>query len=213
MTNPKDFTGDYAEVLEPMTRIEILTPLKFLSSVLGLKELFRFREIETHAMGAKVRIAAKLPLAELIRDLDDKLKSVSQGFASLNYEIIGWEPGDLQKLEVLVAGHAVPGLTRILPRDDIEREARVTVERLKELLPREQFVQAVQAASGGRIIARETIPAMRKELGNFGKNSGDRTRKMKLWKKQQRGKARLKELAAHAGVRIPASVFRELLKR
>lgn len=213
ITNPKDFTGDYAEVQEPMTDVEILTPMEFLSSVLGLKELFRFSDIRTKQMGSKVFITARLPLADLIRDLDDKLKSVSQGFASLNYEVTGWERADVQKIEILVAGNAVPGLTRILPRKDVEREARIMVERLKDLLPKQQFAQAIQAASGGRIIARETIPAMRKELGNFGKTGGDRTRKMKLWQKQQKGKERLAERGAQSGVTVPASVFRELLKR
>ncbi len=104
----------------------------------------------------------------------------------------------------------VPALTRIVPKKDLEREGRQTAERLKELLPQEQFSQAIQARSQGRIIARETIPAMKKELGNFGKNGGDRTRKMKLWKKQQRGKERLQE---NARVNISPEVFREILKK
>ncbi len=213
ITNPKDFPNDYAEAMEPMTRVEILTPLKFLSPVLQLKDIFRFSEIKTETLGAKMLITAKLPLADLIRDLDDKLKSVSEGFASLNYEVVGYERADVQKLEVLVAGNVVPGLTRILSKRDLDYEGRVTVERLKELLPHQQFSQALQAASAGRIIARETIPAMKKELGNFGKNGGDRTRKMKLWKKQDRGKERLKERGTQTQVKIPASIFKELLKK
>jgi GTP-binding protein LepA len=101
-------------------------------------------------------------------------------------------------------------LTRIVPKKELEREGRATVERLKNLLPKQQFAQAVQARALGRIIARETIPALKKLLGNFGKTGGDRTRKMKLWKKQQRGKKKLKEMAK---VRLSPEVFREILKK
>jgi len=117
------------------------------------------------------------------------------------------------KLEVLVAGHQLAGLTRIIHKEDIEREARKTVEKLKELLPKQQFSQALQAMANGRIMARETIPASQKELGNFGKTGGDRTRKMKLWKKQKRGKERLKERATKGNIEIPAKIFKELLKK
>ena len=180
VTNPKDFPSDYLEVQEPMTKIEIVAPPQFLGAIMQLKEIFRFSDSKTKTLNNKVVFAAKLPLADLIRDLDDKLKSVSQGFASFHYEIIGYEKAEVEKLEVLVAGHLVSGLTRILPKKDIEREARITVEKLKELLPKQLFVQPVQAVAGGRIIARETIPAFKKLLGNFGKTGGDRTRKMKL---------------------------------
>jgi GTP-binding protein LepA len=213
VTNPKDFPADPEEVLEPITKVEILTPPEYIGSILQLKDTFRFSDIEVKTVGKKTLIETKLPLADLVSDLDDKLKSLSQGFASLNYEIIGKERADVVKMEVLVAEQVVPGLTRILPRAELEKEARRTVERLKELLPREQFSQALQAAVGGKIIARETITAMKKELGNFGKNGGDRTRKMKLWKKQQRGKERLKERGVKSEVRISASIFKELLKR
>ncbi len=213
VTNPKDFPADPEEVLEPITKIEILTPPNYIGAILQLKETFRFSDIEVKTVGHKTLIEAKLPLADLVSDLDDKLKSLSQGFASLNYEIIGNARAEVVKMEVLVAEQVVPGLTRILPKAELDKEARRTVERLKELLPREQFSQALQAAVGGKIVARETITAMKKELGNFGKNGGDRTRKMKLWKKQERGKERLKERGVKSEVRIPASIFKELLKR
>jgi GTP-binding protein LepA len=113
----------------------------------------------------------------------------------------------------MVAENLVPGLTRILPKAEIDAEARATCAKLKDLLPKQQFKQAIQAVHRGRVIARETIVAEQKELGNFGKNGGDRTRKMKLWKKQQRGKERLEERSTNTGVRIAASVFKELLKK
>jgi len=214
INNPKDFPSDFDEVSEPIVRVEILTPSEYLGGILSLKEFFRFENFETINLGKKLLVTAKLPLADLISDLDDKLKSLSQGYASLSYEIIGFEKGDLEKLEILIADHLVAGLTRILPREKIQREARQTVERLKNLLPKQQFVQAIQAAVRGKIIARETIPAMKKDVTGY-LYGGDRTRKMKLWKKQQRGKAKLKERAEGGGndIRIPASIFKELLKK
>jgi len=212
ITNPKDFTEDVVEVLEPMTKIEILTPPEYLGPVLQLKEFFRFDGIEVKTSGNKALITAKLPLADLISDLDDKLKSVSEGFASLSYEMSEMERADLEKMEILVASHIVPGLTRIIPKKFSTREARRTVEKLRELLPRQQFAQAIQARVSGRIVARETIPALRKDVTGY-LYGGDRTRKMKLWKKQQKGKKRLKEMSVKQQVKIPANIFKELLKK
>ncbi len=215
--NPKDFPADALVVYEPMTAIEILTPMQYLGAILQLKELYRFRDITTETIGAatsgRMLIKARLPLADLISDFDDKLKSVSQGYGSLSYEVVDYEKGDVDKLEFLVAENLVPGLTRILPRVEIEAEARATCAKLKDLLPKQQFKQAIQAQHRGRVIARETVVAESKELGNFGKNGGDRTRKMKLWKKQARGKERLEERSTNTGVRISASIFKELLKK
>jgi GTP-binding protein LepA len=215
--NPKDFPSDALVVYEPMTAIEILTPMQYLGPILQLKELYRFRDITTETIGAsnsgRMVIKARLPLADLISDFDDKLKSVSQGYGSLSYEVVDYEKGDVDKLEFLVAENLVPGLTRILPRAEIETEARATCAKLKDLLPKQQFKQAIQAQHRGRVIARETVVAESKELGNFGKNGGDRTRKMKLWKKQARGKERLEERSTNTGVRISASIFKELLKK
>lgn len=215
--NPKDFPNDPLAVAEPMTAIEILTPMQYLGPILQLKDLYRISDVTTATIGAatagRMLIKAKLPLSDLIADFDDKLKSVSQGYGSLSYEVIGHEPGEVDKLEFLVAENLVPGLTRILPKAEIESEARTMCSKLKDLLPKQQFKQPIQARYRGRFIARETIPAEAKELGNFGKNGGDRTRKMKLWKKQQRGKERLEERSTNTGVRISAGVFKELLKK
>ena len=213
ITNPKDFPNDYKVAEEPMTRTEIVTPPEYLGAVIRLKEVFRFSEMTTETLKNKTVVKSKLPLADLIRDLDDRLKSASQGFASFFYELIDFAPADVAKLEIHVAENPVPGLTRILPKEDLEREARATCEKLKDLLPKQQFSQAIQAVVGGKIIARETIPAMKKDLGDFGKNGGDRTRKMKLWKKQARGKERLKERGTSSNIKIPASIFKELLKK
>ncbi|TSD03803.1 MAG: GTP-binding protein LepA [Parcubacteria group bacterium Athens0714_26] len=213
INNPKDFPPDYLEVMEPIAKVEILTPSQYMGAVIGLREIFRLSDLNTETLGNTILITASLPLAELIRDFDDRLKSVSNGYASLSYEIADYKKTEVAKLEVLVAGHDVGGLTRIVHKDDLEREARKTVERLKELLPSQQFSQAIQAVSGGRVMARETITAIKKQLGNFGKTGGDVTRKMKLWKKQKRGKEKLSELASKSKIEIPARVFKELLKK
>ncbi len=209
--NPKDLPDDYIEVMEPITKIEVLMPNEYLGAFLGLKDIFRLGDTQTESYGfSGVKVVAKLPLSELILDFDDKLKSVSSGFASFNYEMIGFEKTNVKRLDIHVAEELVTGLSRIIYSENIEPEGRKMILKLKDLLPKQQFNQALQAVIGGKIIGRETIPALRKELGNFGKNGGDRTRKMKLWKKQQEGKARLKETGK---VHISAEVFKELLKK
>jgi len=208
--NPKDLPDEYDAIFEPMIKVEIVCPKEMLGSVLGLKELFRWDDLTTHLLGDRMIVRTRMPLAELISDFDDRLKSVSGGFASFNYEEDGFKKADLSRVDILVANELVPGLSRILPRQSIEHEARQMVRRLKETLPHQQFPQAVQAKAFGRIIARETIPAVKKELGNFGKNGGDRTRKMKLWKKQKEGKKKLLSLAR---VKISAQDFKKLLAK
>ncbi|MFH1759158.1 MAG: translation elongation factor 4 [Patescibacteria group bacterium] len=213
INSPKDFPAEYDEAEEPVVELEIVAPPQYLGGVMSLKKWFRLSGFETENIGEKlVLVTAKLPLADLISDFDDKLKSLSEGYASLSYKLIGYEKSNLEKLEILIAGHLVPGLTRIVPKEKLEREARQTVEKLKELLPRQQFVQAIQAAVGGKIIARETISAFKKDVTGY-LYGGDRTRKMKLWKKQQKGKAKLQERAEKSQVQIPTSIFKELLKK
>ena len=207
-----EFPASPDEVYQPMIKMEILFPAEYMSAVMGLKNLF-YLDIQTiETIGDNSVVGARMPLSELIRDFDDQLKSGSAGYASFSYELDGEDKADVKKLEILVAEEVVPALTRIVANRDVEYEARKTVERLKELLDRQQFSQAIQARVDGRILARETIPAMKKALGDFGKNGGDRTRKMKLWKKQERGKERL-ESSARARVNLPVEVFREILKK
>ncbi len=204
-----DFPAGPEAVLQPMIKVEILSPANYLNPVVNLKNVFDLDISEVRNMGENILLLGRMPLAELIRDFDDQLKSVSAGYASFSYELDGDAPAEVQKLEILVAGEAVPALTRIVPKKDAEREGRMTVERLKELLPRQQFAQALQAQVEGRIVAREDIPALRKDVTGY-LYGGDRSRKMKLWKKQKRGKEKLKGLAK---VSIPAEVFREILKK
>jgi GTP-binding protein LepA len=207
---PQDFPDKPEKVWEPLVDLEILVPQKYLSAVLALQTTFDLEVGEVKTLGENLLIESKMPLRELIRDFDDQLKSSSQGYASFTYELSGEREAEVEKLEILIVEEVVPALTRIVPKKDIEREGRQTVERLKDLLPQEQFSQAIQARAQGKIIARETITAQKKKLGDFGKNGGDRTRKMKLWKKQERGKERLQGMAR---VDISPEVFREILKK
>mgnify|MGYP001101800418 CR=1 FL=1 len=209
ITDPEKLPQDFVKIFEPMAAIEIITPSCYLSSVLDLKKRFRIKDIQTTTSGNNIKIIGLIPLAELINDFDDQLKSATQGFASFSYEFKDYQPAELIKVEFLVAGEKVPGLSRFLPKETFEKEARKMVEKLKKLLPRQQFAQAIQAKANGRIIAREDIPALRKDVAGY-LYGGDRTRKMKLWQKQKKGKERLK---AQARVRIPFEVFKELLKK
>lgn len=204
-----DFPPSPDKVLEPMINLEILAPSAHLNSVLGLKNVYELEVREIKNIGDNLLIEAVMPLRELIRDFDSQLKSASAGFASFSYELGEECEADMVKLEILVAEQKVDALTRIVPSKDMEREARKMAERLKEILPAQQFTQAIQGQVNGRIIARETIAAMRKDVTGY-LYGGDRSRKMKLWKKQQRGKKRLKE---NARVNIKPEVFREILKK
>lgn len=206
--NPADLSNEFAEILEPMINLEIITPIQYLGNVLQLKENFRMQNLSTKNLGERILISAKMPLFELILDFDDRLKSVSEGFASFNYELADYQKADLKKMEILVVNEPVAGLTRIIPCQKLEREARKMTEKLKNILPRQQFTQAIQARADGRIIARETIPAMKKDVTGY-LYGGDRTRKMKLWKKQKEGK---KKLLSAASVRIPYEVFKKILQ-
>ncbi len=209
VTDAHQFPDDPDEVLQPMIDIEIITPPVYLNSIVNLSQVFDLSVKEIRTMGEQTVVAGVMPLMELIRDFDDQLKSVSAGYASFSYELGELAPAEVEKLEIIIANEVVPALTRIIFKKEAEREGRATVERLKDLLPKQQFAQAVQAMVRGRIIARETIPAMRKDVTGY-LYGGDRSRKMKLWKKQKRGK---EKLLASAKVRVPVNVFKEILKK
>ena len=206
---PEELPIDFKEIWEPMVNLEIIVPAKYLNNFFPLQNRFRLSGITNESLQDRVKIKALMPMQELISDFDDQLKSVTEGYGSFSYEISDYIRADLVKVEILVAQNSVPGLSRFLHKNTAEMEARRMAERLKELLPREQFAQAIQAVVQGRVIAREDIPALRKDVTGY-LYGGDRTRKMKLWKKQKAGKKRLK---ARAEVKISPQVFRELLKR
>ncbi len=204
-----DFPSDPDQVWQPMIQAEILTPPDYLKQIVNLSELFHLEIIEIKNIGENIIIVARMPLAELMRDFADQLKSVSAGYASFGYKLSGEASAEVEKLEILLNDEVIPALTRIVFKKEAEAQGRASVERLKELLPGQQFSQALQARVRNRIIARETIPALRKDVTDY-LYGGDRTRKMKLWKKQKAGKEKLKKLSR---VNLSAEVFRELLKK
>ncbi|OGY39803.1 MAG: elongation factor 4 [Candidatus Brennerbacteria bacterium RIFOXYB1_FULL_41_13] len=198
------------ELQEPWVLGEIITPNSHLSGILNLVQLSRGVAGDiSNISETSILINFVAPLSEIIVDFYDKLKSVSQGYASLSYEISDWQKGELVRLDVLVNNEKVDAFSRIVSREKSYTLGKLTVEKLKEILPHEVFPVPLQAAIGSTIIARVTIPASKKKLGNFGKNGGDRTRKMKLWKKQKEGKKRLSQFGK---VNLEPSVFFEVFK-
>ena len=149
-----------------------------------------------------------IPLAELIVDYYDKLKSISQGYASLNYEIADYREADLARVDILIAEERIDALSFVIHKSKSQTEGRRITDKLKELIPRQNFEVKIQAAIGGRIIASSRIPPMRKDV-TVGLYGGDVTRKNKLLDKQKKGKKRLKQMGK---VAIPSDVFIKVLK-
>ncbi|MBI2626683.1 MAG: elongation factor 4 [Parcubacteria group bacterium] len=195
---------------EPIVKLEILTPQSYVSQILDLIKEYRGQYVDSNYLAADtIILQANAPLADMIVDFYDRLKSVSSGYASLSYDLIGYKIEKLTRLDILVAGDMVEPFSRIVPEIKIHQEAKRIVEKLKQLIPPQLFEVAIQAAIGGKIIARETLRARRKDVTGY-LYGGDVTRKMKLLKKQKRGKERLKESGR---VNIPQEVFLEMLKR
>lgn len=197
------------EVQEPWVRVTIITPGEYLGQTMQL--LFDHRaevgNTETFS-GDRTSITADMPLRELMRNFFNKIKSLSSGFASLSYEMIGMKRADVAKIEVLVAEESVPAFARVVARETVERESKDIVERLYEILPRQLFVTKIQAKALGRIISSRSLPAMKKNVTQH-MYGGDRTRKMKLWEKQKEGKKRMKESGK---VDIPHDVFLKMVQ-
>jgi len=208
--NPVDMPDpvhiDYIE--EPLIRASIMVPDEFLGSVLSLCEERRGEQIELTYVGNRAMVVYKLPLNEVVFDFYDRLKSVSRGYASFDYELIGYERGDLVKVSILVNAEPVDALAFIAHRTQAESRGRQVCEKLKDLIPRQLFKIAIQAAIGGKVIARETVSAMRKDVTAkcYG---GDITRKKKLLEKQKKGKKRMRQIG---NVEIPQSAFLAALK-
>jgi GTP-binding protein LepA len=208
--NPADMPDpvkiDHIE--EPWIRATILVPDEFLGSVLALCEERRGVQKDLTYAGSRAMVVYHLPLNEVVFDFYDRLKSVSRGYASFDYQIEGYEAGDLVLMSILVNGEAVDALSLIVHRVQAERRGRALCERLKDLIPRQLFQIAIQAAIGGRVIARETVKALRKDVlaKCYG---GDITRKRKLLEKQKEGKKRMRQFGK---VEIPQSAFIAALK-
>jgi GTP-binding protein LepA len=208
--NPADYPDPVkiAEMQEPWIKATIITPDEHLGSVLTLCQERRGQQIELTYAGTRAMAIYRLPLNEVVFDFYDRLKSVTRGYASFDYEIDGYEIGELVKLTILVNSEPVDALSIIVHKNQAETRGRALCERLKDLIPRQLFKIAIQAAIGGRVIARETISAMRKDVlaKCYG---GDISRKKKLLEKQKKGKKRMRQVG---DVEIPQSAFIAALK-
>jgi GTP-binding protein LepA len=193
---------------EPWIKATVLVPDAYLGSVLALCEERRGVQKELTYAGSRAMVIYRLPLNEVVFDFYDRLKSVSRGYASFDYQLDGYEEGDLVLTNILVNGEPVDALAIIVHRGQAERRGRALCERLKDLIPRQLFAVAIQAAIGGKIIARETVKPLRKDVlaKCYG---GDVSRKRKLLDKQKEGKKRMRQFGK---VEIPQSAFLAALK-
>jgi len=199
-----------SEIREPWVNVEIVTPSEYIGPILELNQNRRgiFKTID-YFEEKRVIIKAEMPLAQIITDFYDYLKSISSGYASMNYEFIGYRASDLVKLDILVAGDIIDTLSLLAHRSESLRVGSSILKKLKELIPRQMFKISLQASIGAKVIAREDIPAFRKDViaKLYG---GDVTRKNKLLNKQKEGKKKMKKLGK---VEIPSNAFMQLLKK
>ncbi len=209
--NPADFPRDHSkikETLEPFCEAKIMTPKDYVGNIMTLCQNRRGVYINMDYIDeTRVELTYEMPLSEIVFNFFDKLKSVSQGYASLDYELIGYKKSDVDRMDILLNGETVDALTTVVFRGTAYQRARAVVDKLKEVIPRQQFEIPVQASIGGKIIARSDIKAVRKDVlaKCYG---GDISRKKKLLEKQKRGKKRMKEFGK---VQVPQEAFIAIL--
>lgn len=199
-----------AHIQEPYVRLEIVTPKAYLGFVMKVLDGIRGIYQNTSYLDEDTLVIVyEAPLADIITDFYDKLKSASSGYASLSYDIIDWRTSDLVRLDILIAGELFESFSQIVPQQKAAARGRATLLKLKEFLPRQWFQVTLQAAVGGKVVAREDIGALRKDVTGY-LYGGDYSRKRKLLEKQKKGKKKMKSLGR---VHIPSSVFLDILKK
>ncbi len=209
LKNPSELPNNPEKVLEPWIKMEIISPVEYTGSIMTLVHSYRSKHLNTEYLeGNKAILSYEFPLSEIMTDFYDRLKSISSGFASMNYEVLDWRAEDLIKLEIDIAEKPIDAFTQVVHRDQVQTIARKLTEKLQKLIPRQLFEVKIQARVGSKIIASEKIPAMRKDViaKLYG---GDRTRKDKLLKKQAAGKKKMKQLGR---VEIPKDLFMKFYK-
>lgn len=208
--NPADLppTSDISEIREPVIQANILVPQDYLGNVIGLCIEKRGEQKSMQYIGGQVALCFELPLSEVVLDFFDRLKSVSRGYASFDYEFKRFQPAPLVKLDILINGEKVDALSLIVHRDISQSRGRDLAEKMKDLIPRQMFEVAIQAAIGSKIVARSTVKALRKNVlaKCYG---GDITRKRKLLEKQKAGKKRMKQVGK---IEIPQEAFLAVLR-
>ncbi len=209
--NPSDMPdpGTIEEIREPFIRASVIAPKEYVGAVMELCQERRGEHIGMHYLSPeRVQMTYDLPLAEIVLDFFDQLKSRTRGYASLDYELNGMKPSDLVKLDVLLAGDTVDALSMVVHRDKAYEMGRTLTEKLRKRIPRQQYDVPIQAAIGAHVIARETVKAFRKDViaGCYG---GDITRKKKLLAKQKEGKKRMKQVGR---VEVPQEAFLAVLE-
>ena len=206
--NPADMPRELEEVEEPYVRASIIVPKEYVGAVMELNNDRRGRfETMEYLSENRVHLTYRLPLAEIVLDYFDQLKSRTRGYASFDYDVVGFEPGELVRVDVIVGGEPVDALSLVAHRSSAYERGKALVERLREEIPRQMFDVAIQAAIGARVIARETVKARRKDVlaKCYG---GDISRKRKLLEKQKAGKKRMKQVGA---VEVPQEAFLAVL--
>ena len=200
---------EIVEVREPWLKAYIIAPSSEAGHIFALPEEYEMSIISSDNFGqSRIKISTELPLRELMRDFYDRLKSITSGYASLDYEPLEYRAAKVTRLDVLVHDERVPAFSRIVAEKKVEREARLVVEKLKSIIPKELFSFKIQAMAHGRIIASEQVSALKKDVTGY-LYGGDRTRKMKLWQKQKKGKKKLKSAGS---INIPHEVYVKMLK-
>lgn len=197
-----------SEYKEPWAKLEIISPTEYIGKIMEYLSYVRGIYKETEYLGDRVVLKYEAPLSSIIIGLYDKLKSLSSGYASMGYETLEYRTEDLVKMDIVVAGDKIDVLSQIVHRSQAQQKAYALTKRLKELLPRQMFQISIQVAVGGKILAREDVPAMRKDVTGY-LYGGDVTRKRKLLEKQKKGKKKMQKLGR---VDIPTDVFINLLK-